>query len=83
MNEISQFDTDSVIVILQWTYQNGVSYNVNTIPQINATLIEETSVQMLICYNTAYNVSITATLCGQNSVTTIVPLNYGKIYFAA
>ena len=79
MNEISQFDTDSIKVILQWTYQNGVSYNVNIIPLVNTTFIDRTSVQVLICYNTAYNVSIMAILCGQNSVTTIVTLNYGKI----
>ena len=34
---------------------------------------------MLVSYNTVYNVSITATLCGQNGATTIVILNYGKL----
>ena len=73
------FGMDSALVTVQWSYQDGISYDVDTIPQINTTFIERTRIQMLICYNTVYNVSITATLCGQNGVTTTVMLNYGKL----
>ena len=77
--EILQYGTDNVLVVIQWSHQSIVSYNVNTIPQVlNATFIERTRIQMLVFYNTLYNVSITATLCGQNNATTIVMLNYGR-----
>ena len=68
---------DSVVVVLQWSSQDGVSYNINIIPQVNATFIGRAKIQMLVYYNIIYNVSITATLCGLNTVTSIVTLNYG------
>ena len=33
---------------------------------------------MIVFYNIVYNVTITATLCGRNRITTTIMLNYGK-----
>ena len=71
-----QFGVDNVTVILEWIHENATSYTLSTIPQV-AIRNQTTSVQMTLSYNTLYNVSVVATLCGQN--TTIVSvLSYGE-----
>ena len=44
------------------------------------TQTSNTSVQLQLSYNTYYNVSVTAILCGQRNATTIVSLDFGESY---
>ena len=64
------FGTDSVAVVLEWTWahENGLSYIVETVPQVNITFQGTVSFQLQVLYNIVYNVSIKSSLCGQTSV---------------
>ena len=83
-----EFRTDIIIVLFDWNqsqcHRNDTMYRVDAIPQglVHITLTSSTSAQLQLSYNTHYNVSITATLCGQKNATTIVSLNFGE-YFAS
>ena len=85
------FTSDEVVVILEWTYSTSGSYNrqltavqnvsVNVVPalRLNAVLvfIENTSIILMLQYNTVYNVSITQLgICGQPNQTAFIELNY-------
>ena len=75
------FDTNSVIVTLEWTQQNDVTYNVIIFPQISIASVEMlggSSIQLTLLYNTHFNVSIIATRC--ETTATIFPLHYGEIF---
>jgi hypothetical protein len=71
-----------VIVLLQWTPQNGVIYNISTNPRVAMVdLMITPSVQFSVSYNTLYNVSIVATsICGQNR-TVNISLHYGELLY--
>ena len=77
---------DGVVVNLQWRTQNGVTYDITSLPsvptrwkgQMPMGFSEIVSVQLQISYNTKYYVTIEATLCGHNTVNTNISLNHGK-----
>ena len=69
---------DNVTVILEWTPENGMSYNVSVVPQVAVRFTGDRSVQLTASYNTVYNVSVVATLCGRNNATTATGLSYGE-----
>ena len=79
---ISQwFETNSIIVVLKWTTKNGASYSVRVDPELGINYTERHSAQLLLSYNTKYNISITASLCGRNS-TTFSALYHCKLYIS-
>ena len=59
-----KFESDGITVILEWTYYKNhnqpdlYSYNVSVSPVVAATSSERRSVQLMVSYNTLYNVSI-------------------------
>ena len=67
-----RYEADNVLVMLDWTPEDGVSYNITTIPPVAVIFNASTSVQLTFCYNVQYNVSILATLCEQNNATIAV-----------
>ena len=74
-------------VSLQWTQEihQGllVSYCINVIPMVGGTIAVSSNIRanLSVPYNTPYNVSIVAGVCGQRNSTTYIELNYGKFYF--
>ena len=68
----------NVTLILDWTSENSVSYNVSVVPQVLISFTASLSVQLTVLYNVLYNVSVVSTLCGQNSATTSIGLKYGE-----
>ena len=77
-----EFGTENVTVTLKLLHLDSkiVSYDVSIIPPSISTmwLTGNTSVQLLLLYNTPYYLSVNAILCGQTSETTITRLSYGK-----
>ena len=76
-----QFEKEHVSVLLEWSKMNGgVIFNVFTTPQVIGSFAHgpSTSYRLNVSYNTQYNVSIVATLCGQSHIT-ITELNYGEL----
>ena len=77
-----QFGTSNCSVILGWNADDRVSYEAITVPEtIIVLFLKRTRLQLILFYNTLYNITIAATLCGQNSerVTTTVMLSYGEL----
>ena len=61
-----------------WTLKNGVSYSVSVDPEVEVINYSgKSSAQLILSYNTNYNVSVVASLCGKSS-TTFTVINYGK-----
>ena len=71
------FGNDNFKVALEWPQFIGETYTVATVPEaVHARFTTNTSVQLVMLYNTQYNVSITATLCGHRSA--ITTIHYGN-----
>ena len=77
MNITEQLGLDRVTVNLEWTHKNGVSYNVSVNPQVAVNYAGRNRAQLFVLYDTEYNVSVIASLCGRNSITFRV-INLGK-----
>ena len=80
-----QFGLDNITVILEWHNEGGgVSYSASVTPEsLRVEMLYENvtgnaSVELVLLYNTQYNLSIVASLCGLNSAMSITELNYGK-----
>ena len=69
---MTRLGMDNFTVTLEWSQFSGETYTVATVPQpICMSFIMGTSVQVVMLYNTEYNVTVTATLCGDSNATTI------------
>ena len=73
-----QYRNDGIIVQLEWIQEDGIMYTVAVMPQAPIVFNGSASVQILLHYNTLYNVSTTAvdTVCGRNN-TNVSELHYG------
>ena len=79
MNRTEVFEEDNVTIFLEWAAENatGVIYNVSIIPRVPIIKLSDTSIELRVAYNTAYNLSIFATLCGRNSANTVLKIYSG------
>ena len=80
LNSSEVFMANTITVTLEWEQEAGVTYNASIYPatQTPPTLTENSRFQLTLSYNTLYSVTITATLCGQNSVNTALNFSYGE-----
>ena len=72
------FGANNVTVFLTWREETGVTYTANIFPRASLMFVESARIKLIMSYNTAYNVSITATLCEQNNVIPDLSFNYGE-----
>ena len=78
---MTKFGNDNITVTLEWSQFSGETYSVATIPEpVNTSFIMSNSVQLVLLYNTQYNLTVTATLhmCGQRNATTNLMIYYGN-----
>ena len=69
---------DNFTVTLEWSQFSGETYTVATVPEPDdMNFIMSTSVQLVMLYNTEYNITITATLCGHSTNATTISYYYG------
>ena len=78
VNITSNLSSDSVTVNLDWTEEDGVSYNVSVTPPLMIRQVCSTCFELTVPYNIVYNVSVLSTLCGRNTAATVVELIYSK-----
>ena len=78
VNRTNIFEEDGITVLLEWMEQSGVTHNVTIIPQVPIVWVSGTSVRVRVDYSVNYNVTISATLCGQNSVDNTPMIFFGK-----
>ena len=83
VNTSERFAAENVTVILKWIQENDIFYNVSIAPK-NLTSLKRngsTNVELIILYNTLYNVDVTASSIVCDSVTsnhTNISLIYSK-----
>jgi hypothetical protein len=71
------FGNDNFTVTLEWYQFSGETYSVAIAPEpVSTSFTGSTSVQLVMLYDTPYNVTITATLCGNRNTT-----NYTTLYY--
>ena len=74
-----QFGNETVVVVLEWTVENGAFNRLNVVPQAKTVeSLGPSSRQLMLSYNTSYNISAVASLCGQYSSHSI-ELHYGEL----
>jgi hypothetical protein len=79
VNRTNTFEGDGIIVFLEWMEQSGVMYDVTITPQApGIESVSGTSVRLRVDYNVNYTVTISATLCGQNSANNTLSVFAGK-----
>lgn len=66
---------------LEWSSSDSqVSYNVTITPaELSVTYNGSTSIQLVVPYNTFYNVNVTPYLCKRVGTTTSIQLNYSEL----
>ena len=79
LNSTESFGTNGVSTFLEWKEEPGVTYIANASPSASLTFTGNAIIQLILSYNTIYKVNIKATLCGQNSINTILNLSYGEL----
>ena len=73
-----RYEVDDVIVTVEWTPQEGVTYTSSVSPLTSIIVTGSSSRQLTISYNTDYNLSVEAApLCRPNP-TAVITLNYGE-----
>ena len=72
------FQINFVVITLEWTAENGVSYFVSVNPETAINYTGKSSTQLVLLYNIKYNVSVVASLCGTNQASHNA-INYGKL----
>ena len=78
-------DIDHLTVLMEWMAEKGVTYNIRSeslremCAKIVSVTTSDSSAQIMVSYNTFYNVSVEATLCGQMNVST-VEIYYGEFF---
>ena len=55
-----------------------IYYNATVIPQMPIVWVSDTSVRVRVDYSINYTVTISATVCEQNSANTTLPIFFGK-----
>ena len=73
-----EYRADSIAVIIEWTQQEGVSYNITIVPLVPMIYTGSTSVQLIASYNIEYSVSLEASTACQSIVSSNITLFYGK-----
>ena len=84
INYSKHFYKDNITINLNYSHENPlVSFNTTVISQLPAVMIRnlQSPVTVSLLYNTDYNVSVVASLCGQVVATKSVGLFYGKCTF--
>ena len=73
-----EFGLGNVTVSLDWNPEMGMLYDVIVNPSVPVKIVESASAQLVVSYNTVYNASVVATLCGHTNTTASTQLSYGE-----
>lgn len=76
-----EYRAENITVLVEWTQEEGVSYNITIIPMpIPTTFTGRTRVQLIVLYNIEYNMSLEAVAVCQSVASSHVRLFYGEFY---
>ena len=72
------FTIDNATIILTWIQGTGVLYDINVVPNPLKSRVNGNTNHLTIVYNTTYTVTLIATLCGQNTDTTVINITVNQ-----
>ena len=72
-----QLQPNSISVKIEWKAEEGISYSISVDPDVTIKFMERNYTELVVSYDTKHNVSVTASLCGSNSTTSIT-VHYGE-----
>ena len=73
-----ELSANNISVTVEWTLEEGVEYNISVIPLAPVAIIENFIVQLILLYNTEYNVSLETFTACQREASSVVQLFYGE-----
>ena len=78
-----EYDVDNVTVTVEWTQQvqagDPISYNVSVSPPVPIYYNGNTSLNLVLEYNSKYDLSVEANIQCESNATASITLNYGEI----
>ena len=78
VHTLEEYLAENVTVTVEWIQQLGAVYNTSVFPSASLMFNGSSSVQLVLEYNTEYNISVVAVgPCGVNA-TAVITLNYGE-----
>ena len=72
----THFENGNFTVTLEWPQFSGETYSVAAVPEAVHMMVTGNA-QLVMLYNTEYNVTVTATLCGHRSASNFTTIHYG------
>jgi hypothetical protein len=76
--DMTNFGKDNVTVTLEWSQFSDETYSVASVPEPeHMSFTMSTSAQLVLLYDTEYNVTVTATLCGHRNAANLM-IYYGN-----
>ena len=72
----------NVTVTVEWAHLEGAVYNVKVLPSLAITR-STNSFQVIIPYNTEYNLTVEASAPCRMNTTALIRLNYGEVTSAS
>ena len=76
-----QYSVNNITITVEWIQQFGAvyMYDLSVLPPAPLEFIGSSSVQLVLEYNTLYNLSVVAVApCGGYTQTSFIALDYGK-----
>ena len=70
---------NNATVTLEWMQEAGVSYNVTVNPNPLEIKLNGTTSWVTILYNTSYDTTVVATLCGNNMNRTVIDITVDRL----
>ena len=83
VRQVPDTQDNDVVIILEWNEEDYplFTFNVSSEPPAQQIInIESSQVQLVLYYDTVYNVTVVGSLCGSGRVFTTLELNYTKDY---
>ena len=72
-----KYEKDNATVLVNWTQVNSALYYANITPQVPVTFTTNTSIELIVPYNSPHNLSVNWSLCDQDGTPAVIDLNIG------
>ena len=83
LHTFEKYSAENVTVTVEWIQQLGAVYNASVLPPAPLMFNGSSSVQLVLEYNTEYNISVMAVGPCEVDTTVAISLSYGEAYVGA
>ena len=74
-----EYEADNVTATVQWNQEVGISYMSRILPLAPSFFTGSNSQQLILLYNTGYNLSVIAVTPCRTNTTAFIQLSYGEV----